>query len=133
MTNSEMIERLKEFRAMVKALSVCTNIPDEAVKGDMIPDIEALTRAIELLEKEEKGELLRTPCPEGTIVYRVFNEFDCDSDCYGEICYSCKKPCKHEYKDIRRVIFKYSHDIDDFGKTVFLTREEAEQSLKGDL
>ena len=76
---------------------------------------------------EEQGLLLRLPVPIGTTVY----EFEPLNKTVKE----CTKRTVAKYNVYANSIwFKfadgYMKDIKDFGKTVFLTREEAEQKLK---
>lgn len=87
---------------------------------------------------EEQGLLLRLPCKVGSTVYTVKYYFDCkfDYNCplgYAEGKNNCDKglSCEHEYKKffVGEKIFDASM-TDDIGKTVFLTKEEAEQALK---
>lgn len=66
---------------------------------------------------EEQGLLLRLPCKIGDSVYEIYRD--------GEYCSS--------WLDIRQRKFTlafYEKHLNDFGKTVFLTREEAEEKLK---
>lgn len=88
-------------------------------------------------DAEEQGLLLRLPCKVGSTVYTVKYYFDCkfDYNCplgYAEGKNNCDKglSCEHEYKKffVGEKIFDASM-TDDFGKTIFLTKEEAEQAL----
>ena len=63
-------------------------------------------------DAEEQGLLVRLPCKVGSTVYRIITR---RLYCVGE-------------KDIVDVEFTLDM-LDDFGKTVFLTREEAEAAL----
>ena len=75
---------------------------------------------------EEQGLLLRLPCPIGTTVYNI-TWWDC-----------VQEKVKVDGKTFYRTVHKHKVskstfsllDISDFGKTVFLTQEEAEQKLK---
>lgn len=74
--------------------------------------------------------VLVPPCKEGTKVYcACLASGECVS---GKVLgYSLNESgfwayCNYEYG------IEYWHPIGDFGKTVFLTREEAEQALKGE-
>lgn len=98
----------------------------------------------EILEKlgqyedaEEQGLLYRLPCKAKQIVYildpnlcqRIHRPFKCEVDEFvidGKSCFAVLNGCEHYYA-MRR--FK-AVNIDNFGKTVFLTREEAEQALE---
>lgn len=64
---------------------------------------------------EEQGLLLRLPCKAGDIVYKIVNQ----RDNYDDIVYQI----------VSAAIFELSM-IDKIGKTVFLTKAEAEQKLK---
>ncbi len=62
-------------------------------------------------ELEEQGKLLKLPCAVGTWVYEVYQFMD---EGAWEI-------------DVHKIKLE---DLDKIGKTVFLTREEAEAALK---
>ena len=77
-------------------------------------------------DAEEQGLLLRLPLPIGTTVYNT-NWWDC-----------VQEKVKVDGKTFYRTVHKHKVskstfsllDIYDFGKTVFLTKAEAEQKLK---
>ena len=87
---------------------------------------------------EEQGLLLRLPCKVGSTLYRVYKK-PTKCTAYGEYkddyaCQGCEKECDSSYV---WAIYKYKADIktivclsDEIGKTVFLTKAEAEQKLK---
>ena len=64
---------------------------------------------------EEQGLLLRLPCKVGDIVYKIINQRDNYDDTV--------------YQIVSATIFELSM-INKIGKTVFLTKEEAEQKLE---
>lgn len=66
-------------------------------------------------ESEEQGKLLSLPCKIGGTVYVIMNQRDNFSDAL--------------YKIVTAAFFRYDM-IKDVGKTVFLTREEAEEALE---
>ena len=88
---------------------------------------------------EEQGLLLRLPCKSGSTVYLIRSRYtECSkyketwNDCYGcedkDKCDSHEEyyiHINHSVSDKWIVIY-----MNDFGKTVFLTKEEAEQKLK---
>lgn len=80
----------------------------------------------EYVSAEEQGLLLRLPCPIGTTVYNttwwdvITEKVDVD----GKTFYRTV----HKHK-VSKSTFSLG-DIYDFGKTVFLTKAEAEQKLK---
>ena len=77
-------------------------------------------------DAEERGLLLRLPCKLGTTVYNttwwddVTEKEEVDGKTFYRIVY------KHK---VSKSTFSL-RDFYDFGKTVFLTREEAEKKLK---
>lgn len=90
---------------------------------------EIMTSICEKLGKyedlEEQDRLIKLPCKIGTEVY--------DITCWDDIEEKVVVKGKAYYRIVRKhkvtkLPFTYS-DIDDFGKTVFLTRSEAEQKL----
>ena len=80
----------------------------------------------EYKDLEERGLLLRLPCPIGTTVYNtnwwddVTEKVDIDGKTFYRIV--------HKHK-VSKSTFSLV-DIYDFGKTVFLTKAEAKQKLK---
>ena len=90
---------------------------------------EIMTSICEKLGKyedlEEQDRLIKLPCKIGTEVY--------DITCWDDIEEKVVVTGKAYYRIVRKhkvtkLPFTYS-DIDDFGKTVFLTKSEAEQKL----
>ena len=87
---------------------------------------------------EEQGLLLRLPCKVGSPLYKVYKK-PTKCTAHGEYkddyaCQGCEKECDSSYV---WDIYKYKADIktivcfsDEIGKTVFLTKAEAEQKLK---
>ena len=76
-------------------------------------------------DAEEQGLLLMLPCPIGTTVYNItwWDIVQEKVKVNGKTFY--RETHKHK---VSKSTFSFM-DIKDFGKTVFLTREEAEQAL----
>ena len=75
---------------------------------------------------EEQGLLLRLPCKVGTSVYMVAQDCGGDTlDCMRGDC----EGCPYLYSFVEENKFE-AYMCDDIGKTVFLTKVEAEQKLK---
>ena len=91
---------------------------------------EIMTSICEKLGKyedlEEQGRLVKLPCKIGTEVYDItwWDNVQEKVVVKGKAYYRTV----HKHK-ITKLPFTYS-DIDNFGKTVFLTKSEAEQKLK---
>ena len=99
---------------------------------DQMSDIDP-NRLVDICQAERDGRLVVLPCKVGDTVYLV-SAVGC-----GDNVYFCDKPCNgtwencnsyDESKQIDEIPFSYFR-IPDMGKTVFLTREEAEDVLKG--
>ena len=99
----------------------------------------ASDRLIEIFKAEADGRLLVLPCKVGDTVYVIDWYLDCDIDGQG-VCDDYEKGgdiacgyCHHNY--VKKFVSKRQYEsqkIEDFGKTVFLTREEAEAALAAD-
>lgn len=107
---------------------------DDGENRQAIPDPEirsnghgkCCNKLAEYEDLEEQGRLLRLPCKVGDAVYyldRFCGSYS--SDCPSRPCENCQ-----DYEiEIHEGKFMLSN-IDKFGKTVFLTEEEAENKLK---
>lgn len=90
---------------------------------------QAIDRLAEYEDMEEQGLLVRLPCKIGATVYRFQRYFN-DATLKSEIKI---KPCVVESVSTKCIITT-DHMVmlfSNFGKTVFLTREEAEKALEG--
>ena len=76
-------------------------------------------------DAEEQGLLLRLPCKVGTPVYMVAQ--DCGGDTLDCRCMDCED-CRYLYRFVEENAFD-TYMCDAVGKTIFLTREEAEKAL----
>ena len=83
-------------------------------------------RLAEYEDLEEQGLLLRLPCPIGTIVY--------NTTWWDDVQEKVKVDGKTFYRTVHKHKVSKSTfslvDVKDFGKTVFLTKAEAEQKIK---
>lgn len=77
-------------------------------------------------DAEEQGRLIKLPCKIGTEVYDI-TWWD---DVQEKVVVKGKTYCRivHKHK-VKKSTFSY-FEIGEFGKTVFLTKEEAEAKLK---
>ena len=75
---------------------------------------------------EEQDRLIKLPCKIGTKVYDItwWDDIEEKVIVKGKAYYRTVR--KHK---VTKVPFTYS-DIDDFGKTIFLTKSESKQKLK---
>jgi len=83
----------------------------------------SLNYVIELLYAEEQGRLIVLPCKVGDTVYEINTENPFEED------------LRVMKSKIERFLIATNvdlHAFDGFGKTVFLSREEAERALKGE-
>lgn len=81
----------------------------------------AVEKLAEYEDLEEQGKLLKLPCAVGDTIYTIYSDEDS----------SFIEESKAVEVSTHRVWIDSAYfDYDDFGKTVFLTREEAEAALK---
>ena len=113
-----------------------------ALKLMRLADLESLCsydHLRELAEADKDGRVLILPCKVGDVIYKLFREYtECTSyqvrkDNY--CCEGCMVPCDSREVTVIRAIQPNSlpevvRYIEAIGKTVFLTREEAEKALQ---
>jgi hypothetical protein len=128
---------------IVKALRLCGETTDCVVerigcpyyentddcKDELLFDaadlIEAQLELQELAKAKAEGRLVVLPCKVGTRVWVIGQDCDLCHDMYTE------EPCLFgdcEYRKVIESVFLPGM-TDEFGKTVFLTREEAEKAI----
>ncbi len=112
--------------------------------GDTYTDCEKMILSALYFVKayeEKEDRMLELPCKVGDIVYEIHSHRLID-ECfvYGD-CYECNaNPCPIEGREKEKVyeikqrnletVGAVVNVIQDFGKTVFLTKEEAEKALE---
>ena len=94
----------------------------------------ALLRELAAYEDaEEQGWLVRLPCKVGDTVYAIHEERIYEVFVIGFNVYEWTKGFQICLLfDSRKTNGTHLYPIDDFGRNVFLTREEAEAALKGE-
>lgn len=80
-------------------------------------------RLAEYEDLEEQGKLLKLPCAVGNMTYHANRIF-------GYIVDAIVERIEIDSDGSWVITSSGTHSFDDFGKTVFLTREEAEAALK---
>ena len=95
----------------------------------------ALEKLADYEDLEEQGLLLKLPIPLNTTVYTIYTKQWCyyDDNCMEDIEYKCMNGEFCENQKVRHYLHieKFSVPMINFiNKTVFLTREEAENRLK---
>ena len=98
-------------RLTVQAPSGLIHLVDDSESGVN----QAIKKLYEYETAEEEGRLVVLPCKVGDIVYKIM----CQRDNFDD----------RPYRIITSVNFRLDM-ADDIGKTVFLTREEADKALK---
>lgn len=100
---------------------------------------EWLEKSKEYQQLEEQGKLLKLPCKVGDTVYCIFNRYTkCtfNNEEFDECsCQGCEYECDSKKENYVQDMRAYSLDwivtnLKNFGKTVFLTKSEAEAKLK---
>lgn len=126
-TQREVWERLKAYEDTRLEPEVCAEykkFEDECVRKGV-----PFKRVVELMEAEKDGRLVVLPCKVGDVVFGFHGEktilpmvakwIETNTDGW---CIAA------QYTPMAPKFYRFS----DFGKTVFLTREEAEATLKGE-
>lgn len=104
--------------------------------------IKMYNRLYELENKIEQGRLIELPCKVGDTIFFIYE--CCSAE--GKECIACDKGCVHGISHQEDGIWvharyesglTYWHKEEDFGKTVFFTKEKAKaevrlQELKGE-
>lgn len=86
-------------------------------------------RVIRLLDAEDEGRLIVLPCKVGdTVFFRDGTTATVTSISFG--FYDRRVMIEFEEKHYKGVKIRQHRAFDEFGKTVFLTREEAEAALR---
>jgi hypothetical protein len=100
---------------------------------------DALKKLAVYEDLEEQGRLLKLPCKVGDTVYCIFNRYTkCtfNNEEFDECsCQGCEYECDSKKENYVQDMRAYSLDwivtnLKNFGKTVFLTKSEAEAKLK---
>lgn len=98
-----------------------------------------LQKLAEYEDLEEQGRLIKLPCKVGDTVYCIFNRYTkCtfNNEEFDECsCQGCEYECDSKKENYVQDMRAYSLDwivtnLKNFGKTVFLTKSEAEAKLK---
>lgn len=121
----------KKGIAGIKVFESENKIPlAKVLSGEYLyPAIEKLATYEDL---EEQGLLVRLPCKVGEDVYKVNSYVGCDNDkcddLYSSVhCFNCK--FEKEFYYIQKIKFNFDN-LDDVGRTIFITKEEAEKKLE---
>ncbi len=87
---------------------------------------EAINKLAHLEDLEEQGLLLKLPCKVGDTVYVLY-----DNKIYiGRLsCFEKTQTNDYAHIFIAEIALGKDYKLGDFGETVFLTKEEAEQKL----
>lgn len=91
-------------------------------------EVDDLKHIQNLIDLEEQGLLLKLPCKVGDTIWCIKKYSYCPAGiCHMDIsCSQCRKKVPWTIKERKfRLI-----NLSEIGKTVFLTREEAEEALR---
>ena len=133
-SQKQVWERLKQYEDSKLSPEDAANLHSILRLGDGM----TLMRLRELAMADQEGRVIVLPCKVGDVMYKLFREHtECTSyqvrkDNY--CCEGCMVPCDSREVTVIRAIQPNSlpevvRYIEDIGKTVFLTREEAEKAL----
>ena len=98
------------------------------INGCIVPKLYKYLAEYEDLE--EQGLLLKLPCKVGDTVYSITRDFISEYNIRNFICYD-NGNIFFDWKCVKGIYLNIKgFHIDDIGKTVFLTKEEAEKALE---
>lgn len=130
MAESEAVEKLKNMRLFMQIEDEnndCKFTEDDYKANEMA--IQALEKLKDYEDLEKQGRLIKLPCKIGTEVYNITWWDDAQEKVVvkGKTYYRAVR--KHK---VTKSTFSYFDifDIAEFGKTVFLTKSEAEAKLE---
>ena len=131
-------ERLKEYENTIWTPQMLRTLNENAGKmWDFAQAVEnmSIERLKELAEADKDGRVVVLPCKVGDTVYMIERIFDIDNGICDEIC--ARKVIGHGGNNLNKLWLVGSGGIcnayifvSEFGKTVFLTREEAERATE---
>ena len=117
--------------------NICDDIEYDCSKCELEKALEKLAYYEDL---EEQGLLVRLPCKVGTVVYRIESRGWTKSSICGESFSEDCEYCEEKNCDSHLKYEIYSQEMisqdwifgnrNGFGRTIFLTREEAEKKLE---
>lgn len=128
------MERLTERERNVDGTGVAK---EEITDGLLKPFADKILTKLAVYEDlEEQGLLVRLPVPIGTKVYIIASMFDCIynyDNCKAIQKWKCEEDiqCEYERKSYYIKEIQFTSILkDSIGKSIFLTREEAEKKLE---
>lgn len=146
-----LIELIKAslFRHIDKSCCLAENVADDllatgvivcdtcAIKMENRPLVtqclgRPLDEIIELVEAKDEGRIIVTPCKVGATVF-IIDDYDCDPYVIAVKVDGIKSDRLGEWIVLRYPLgIKYNPclPVEDVGKTIFLTKEEAEEALE---
>ena len=124
------MERLTNCRTLRSGVDLWEAVIRLAAIEDILGDEYDLDRLRELKQADDEGRCVVLPCKVGETVYttRWFDTFwETCTDSRGELF----RRKQFQHKVTKEKFSPFSLDYTGFGKTVFLTYEEAEAALEG--
>ncbi len=111
------------MKRLTEWIDESTAVPD--MENHKIGHKDCIKKLAEYEDLEEQGLLIKLPCKIGDVVYYPFAEKISEK----------KIVCSMVYNNAKITVFfntelNESCGLDDFGKTVFLTRKEAEEEIR---
>lgn len=110
----------------------------ECLDGNCSLMLDACKKLAEYEQLEEQGLLVRLPADKNAEIYLISSRWTICSKCGSRFdeynCNGCEYECDSKKEYYVRPTYLSSIDVntyvDRFGKTIFLTREEAEKKLE---
>lgn len=121
-------ERLKEYEDTKLEPAMCANyktFEDEAISRGV-----TFKRIVALMEADRASRLVVLPCKVGDIVWANLDGMRHISKCAIEFANIGSHVTTIVFSTVDGLREQYGVNLSSFGKTVFLTREEAEKALE---
>ena len=132
-TQKEVWERLKAYEDAGLSPQACAEARE--IEEALSSYDYSISRMVELMKADKDGRVVVLPCKVGDTVYMIERIFDIDNGVCDEIC--ARKVIGHGGNNLNKLwligsggICNVSIFVSEFGKTVFLTRAEAEKALQ---
>lgn len=95
-----------------------------------IDDLPYYRKLAKYEDLEEQGKLVVLPCKPGTVVFCIVDDCTYGADCHTKkMCDTCDYRDLHIELEIMATTYEIVLHMDQFGKTIFLTEEEANKKL----
>jgi hypothetical protein len=129
-TQRQVWERLKQYEDSGLSPIACEEA--KKIEGGLSEHDYSIARMVELMQADKAGRVVVLPCKVGGEVYSTLDDFGRIHQCRATYVHLDEQPYLNvaALKPVDYEGSQYGASFGAFGKTVFLTREEAEKALE---